>query len=135
MANANLDDPDIRRLFEGKNLVYLSSLMKDGSPQVTPTWVDMEDGYILVNTPNGTLKQKNTSRDPRVALALTDQNNPYHMVSIRGVVIEQIRGVRAEEHIDKLAKRYIDKDKYPRRSSGEERTILKIKPESIFQMK
>ena len=109
--------------------------MKDGSPQVTPTWVDIEDSYILVNTPNGTLKQKNTSRDPRVALALTDQNNPYHMVTIRGVVIEQITGVRAEEHIDKLAKKYIDKDKYPRRSSGEERTILKIKPESIFQMK
>ena len=135
MANANLDDPDIRRLFESKNLVYLSSLMKDGSPQVTPTWVDIEEGYILVNTPNGTLKQKTTSRGPRVALALTDQNNPYHMVTIRGVVIEQITGVRAEEHIDKLAKKYIDKDKYPRRSSGEERTILKIKQESIFQMK
>ena len=135
MANANLDDPDIRRLFESKNLVYLSSLMKDGSPQVTPTWVDIEDGYILVNIPNGTLKQKNTSRDPRVALALTDQNNPYHMVTIRGVVVEQITGVRAEVHIDKLAKKYIDKDKYPRRSSGEERIILKIKPESIFQMK
>lgn len=135
MADANLDDPDIRRLFESKNPVYLSSLTKDGSPQVTPTWVDIEDSYILVNTPNGTLKQKNTSRDPRVALALTHQNNPYHMVTIRGVVIEQITGVRAKEHIDNLAKKYIDKDKYPRRSSGEERTILKIKPESIFQMK
>ena len=135
MANANLDDPDIRRLFESKNLVYLSSLMKDGSPQVTPTWVDIEDAYILVNTPKGTLKQKNTSQDPRVALAIVDQNNPYHMVTIRGVVIEQITGVRAEEHIDKLAKKYIDKDKYPRRSPEEERTILKIKPESIFRIK
>lgn len=135
MVNANLDDPDIRRLFESKNLVYLSSLMKDGSPQVTPTWVDIEDAYILVNTPIGTLKQKNTSRDPRVALAIVDQNNPYHMVTIRGVVIEQITGVRAEEHIDKLAKKYIDKDKYPRRSPEEERIILKIKPESIFRIK
>ena len=135
MANANLDDPDIRRLFESKNLVYLSSLMKDGSPQVTPTWVDIEDAYILVNTPKGTLKQKNTSQDPRVALAIVNQNNPYHMVTIRGVVIEQITGVRAEEHIDKLAKKYIDKDKYPRRSPEEERTILKIKPESIFRIK
>jgi hypothetical protein len=56
VANANLDDPDIRRLFESKSFVYLSSLMKDGPPQVTPTWVDIEDGYILVNTPKGTLK-------------------------------------------------------------------------------
>ena len=105
MANANLDDPDIRRLFESKNPVYLSSLMKDDSPQVTPTWVDIEDSYIIVNTPNGTLKPKNTSRDPRVALALTDQNNPYHMVTIRGVVIEQITGVRAEEHIPQVGKK------------------------------
>ena len=57
------------------------------------------------------------------------------MVTIRGVVIEQITGVRAEEHIDKLAKKYIDKDKYPRRSPEEERIILKIKPESIFRIK
>ena len=130
-----LNDPHIRKLFEDKNFVFLSSLMKDGSPQVTPTWTDIENGYIIINTAIGRIKQQNMSRDPRVALAIADQNNPYDMVTIRGKVTEQITGVRAEEHIDKLAKKYIDKDKYPRRSSGEERTILKIKPESIFQMK
>ena len=133
--NGNLDDPNIRKLFESKNFVFLSSLMKDGSPQVTPMWVDIENGYILVNTAIGRLKQKNISRDPRVALAIADQNNPYDTVTIRGEVIEQITGVPAEEHIDKLAKKYIDKDKYPYRSPGEERIILKIKPERISHIK
>ena len=134
-TNGNLDDPNIRKLFESKNFVFLSSLMKDGSPQVTPMWVDIENGYILVNTAIGRIKQKNISRDPRVALAIAEQNNPYDMVTIRGEVIEQITGVSAEEHIDKLAKKYIGRDKFPNRSPGEERIILKIKPERIFHMK
>jgi PPOX class probable F420-dependent enzyme len=133
--NGNLDDPNIRKLFESKNFVFLSSLMKDGSPQVTPMWVDIENDYILVNTAIGRIKQKNISRDPRVALAIAEQNNPYDMVTIRGEVIEQITGVSAEEHIDKLAKKYIGRDKFPNRSPGEERIILKIKPERIFHMK
>ncbi|HEX6646655.1 MAG TPA: PPOX class F420-dependent oxidoreductase [Nitrososphaeraceae archaeon] len=130
----NLNDPRIRKLFEDKNFVFLSSLMKDGSPHVTPTWVDIENGNILINTAIGRIKQKNISRDPRVALAIADQNNPYDMVTIRGKVIEQISGDPAEEHIDKLAKKYIDKDKYPGRSPGEKRILLKIKPERIFHM-
>lgn len=108
--------------------------MKDGSPHVTPTWVDIENGNILINTAKGRIKQKNISRDPRVALAIVDQNNPYNMVTIRGKVIEQISGDTAEEHIDKLAKKYIGKDKYPGRSPGEKRILLKIKPEKIFHM-
>jgi len=129
-----LNDPHIRKLFEDKNFVFLSSLMKDGSPQVTPTWTDIENGYILINTAIGRIKQKNISRDPRVALAIADQNNPYDMVTIRGKVIEQISGDAAEEHIDKLSKKYIGKDKYPGRSPGEKRVLFKIKPEKIFHM-
>ena len=130
----NLNDPRIRKLFEDKNFVFLSSLMKDGSPHVTPTWVDIENSNILINTAIGRIKQKNISRDPRVALAIADQNNPYDMVTIRGKVIEQISGDPAEEHIDKLPKKYIGKDKYPGRSPGEKRILLKIKPERIFYM-
>lgn len=133
--NNEITHPSVRKLFEGKNFAFISSIMRDGSPQVTPTWVDIENGNILVNTAIGRIKHKNISRDPRVALAVADQNNPYDMVTIRGRTIEQITGHAAEEHIDKMAKKYIGKDKYPFRSAGEKRVILKIKPEKVFHMK
>ena len=129
-----ISDSAVRKLFEGKNFVYIASLMKDGSPHVTPTWVDIESGNILINTAIGRIKQKNISRDPRIALSTVDQNNQYEMVTVRGKVIEQITGDVAEKHIDKLSKKYIGKDKFPRRFKGEERVILKIKPEKIFHM-
>jgi PPOX class probable F420-dependent enzyme len=129
-----ISDGAVRKLFEGKNLVYVASLMKDGSPHVAPTWVDIDNGTILVNTAVGRLKQKNISRDGRVALAIADHDNPYNMVTIRGKVVDQIIGQEAEEHIDKLAKKYIGKDKYPGRAPGERRVILKIKPEKVFHM-
>jgi len=133
--NGKLSDPRIRKLFESKNFVFLSSLMEDGSPHVTPTWVDIDNGNILINTAIGRIKQKNISRDPRVALSTVDQNNQYEMVTVRGEVIEQITGDAAEKHIDKLSKKYIGKDKFPRSFKGEERVILKIKLEKIFHMK
>ncbi|HJY15679.1 MAG TPA: PPOX class F420-dependent oxidoreductase [Nitrososphaeraceae archaeon] len=134
-SNRKLSEPHIRGLFESKNFAFLSSLMKDGSPHVTPTWVDIENGNILVNTAVGRVKHRNISRDPRVALSIIDQNNQYEMVTVRGKVTEQITGETAEKHIDKLSKKYIGLDKYPRRSKGEQRVILKIKPEKIFHMK
>ena len=73
---------------------------------ITPTWVDLEDGRILVNTAEGRLKQKNISRDDRIAISVVDQNNPYQMVTIRGRVVEQTKE-GADEHIDKLAKKYL----------------------------
>lgn len=134
-SNEKLTDPRIREFFEGKNFAFMSSLMKDGSPHVTPTWVDIEDNNILINTALGRIKQTNISRDPRIALSIIDQDNQYEMVTIRGKVTEQITGDVAEKHIDKLARKYINQDKYPRRSKNEHRVILKIKPEKIFHMK
>jgi PPOX class probable F420-dependent enzyme len=134
-SNEKLTDPRIREFFEGKNFAFLSSLMKDGSPHVTPTWVDIEDDNILINTALGRIKQTNISRDPRIALSIIDHDNQYEMVTIRGKVTEQITGDVAEKHIDKLARKYLNLDKYPRRSKNEQRVILKIKPEKIFHMK
>jgi PPOX class probable F420-dependent enzyme len=131
----NLDNPSIRSLFEKKNFAFVATSMKDGSPQITPTWVDVEDNLILINTALGRLKQKNLKRDPRIAVAVADNNNPYEMVTVRGEVIEQVTGEAAEIHIDKLAKKYIDKDKYPGRAPGERRVLLKIKPTKVFHMK
>ncbi|RMF30835.1 MAG: PPOX class F420-dependent oxidoreductase [Candidatus Nitrosothermus koennekii] len=125
---------DIIRLLTDKNFAHLATLMKDGSPQVTPTWIDYADGYVLINTAEGRVKHRNVSRDPRVALSITDSNNPYHMVAMRGKVIEQVYE-GADEHIDKLAKRYLGLDKYPLRAPNEKRVILKIKPEHIYHQK
>jgi PPOX class probable F420-dependent enzyme len=113
----------IPKLFEEKNFAFLAALMKDGSPQVTPRWVDIDknNNTILVNTAKGRIKYRNISRDLRVAVSVIDFPNPYHMVTVRGKVIEQINGKEADGHIDKLAKKYLGKDKYPRRAPGEER--------------
>ncbi len=133
----SITDPSIAKLFEGKNFAFLATLMKDGSPQVTPTWVDIDknNNTILVNTAKGRIKYRNISRDPRVAISVIDSSNPYDMVTVRGRVIEQIKGKDAEEHIDKLSKKYLEKEKYPRRRPGEERVLMRIKPELVARMR
>ena len=135
-GRGSITDPSIAKLFEGKNFAFLATLMRDGSPQVTPTWVDIDknNDTILVNTARGRIKHRNISRDPRVAISLIDSLNPYDMVTVRGRVVEQIRGKNADEHIDKLAKKYLDEEKYPRRRPGEERVLLRIKPELVARM-
>src|ERR671921_116277 len=107
----SITDPSIAKLFEGKNFAFLATLMKDGSPQVTPTWVDIDKKMVvLVNTATGRIKHRNVSTDPRVAVSIIDFSNPYHMVTVRGKVIEQIKGKDADEHIDKLAMKYLGKE-------------------------
>jgi len=127
----DITNPSIKNLFEDKNLAFVATLMKDGSPQITPTWIDILDNEILINTALGRVKQKNVTRDPRIGLSIADHNNPYHMVTIRGEVIDQITGEMAETHIDKLAKKYLNKDKYPFKAPGEKRVILKVKPTRV----
>ncbi len=97
--------------------------------------MDVEGNLILVNTAVGRLKQRNLARDPRIAVSVVDSGNPYDMVTVRGEVVEQVTGKAAESHIDKMAKKYINKDKYPGRAPGEKRILLKIKPTKVFHMK
>src|SRR5919112_4680230 len=116
----SITDPSVAKLFEGKNFASLATLMKGGSPQVTPTWVDIDksNNTILVNTAKGRIKHRNISRDPRVAVSAIDFSNPYDMVTVRGRVVELIDGRDADDHIDKMAKKYLDKEKYPNRRPG-----------------
>jgi PPOX class probable F420-dependent enzyme len=133
----SITDPSVAKLFEGKNFASLATLMKGGSPHVTPTWVDIDksNNTILINTAKGRIKHKNISRDPRVGVSVMDFSNPYHMVSVRGKVVEQINGKEADDHIDKMAKKYMGMDKYPGRAAGEERLLLRIKPEHVVHWK
>lgn len=123
--------PEIEKLLVGKNFASLATLMNDGSPHVAPTWVDYDGNMILINTASGRIKEKNVKHDKRIALSIPDNNNPYNMVTIRGKV-EEITEKNADQHIDKLAKRYLGLDKYPFRSQDEKRIILKIRPEKVF---
>jgi len=125
--------PEIEKLLKGKNFASIATLMKDGSPQVSITWIDYDGTDILVNTAEGRLKTNNALRDSRVALVVSEAGNPYNSVNIRGKVIEYDTS-EADEHIDKLAKQYFGFDKYPRQSPDEKRIILKIKPERVFHM-
>jgi PPOX class probable F420-dependent enzyme len=118
---------DARELLEAPNIAHLTTLMPDGSPQVTPVWVDYDGRYVLVNTAEGRQKPRNMRRDPRVALSLTDRENPYVWAMIRGRVVE-LTHEGADDHIDRLAKKYLGEDRYPFRQAGEQRVIVKIEP-------
>jgi PPOX class probable F420-dependent enzyme len=119
------------RLIDGKNLAFLATIMPDGAPHVAPAWIGREGNTILVNTVVGRAKQRNVTRESRVELSVADQNNMYDKVVIRGRVTSQtLQG--ADAHVDKLAKKYIGKDKYPWRALGEKRVILKIEPTRVL---
>ena len=124
-------DEKLVKLLREKNFAFLATVDAKGRPHVTPIWIDIDGDYVLLNTAMGRVKQKNTMRNPRVAIAVLDMSNPYRYAAIRGRVVEQIPGQTAEDHIDKLAKKYLDKDKYPFRQAGEKRVILKIVPEHV----
>ncbi len=122
-----------RELSNTKAFAHLATVMPDGSPQVTPVWFDFDGRCILVNSARGRLKDKNVRRDGRVALDISDAQNPYRHLAIRGKVIE-ITENGADAHIDKLAKKYLGKDRYPNRQPGEVRVIYKIEPQHVATM-
>jgi PPOX class probable F420-dependent enzyme len=119
-----------QELFREPNFAHLATLMPDGSPQVTPVWVDFDGKHILVNTAEGRRKPKNVRKDPRVAIEVISQKDPYSMVTVRGRVVE-VTNEGADAHIDKMAKKYLGQDKYPFRAPGERRVIFKIEPEYV----
>ena len=120
-------------LFQKKSFAQLATLMPDGSPQVSPVWVDYDGKHILINSAKCRVKDKNMRRDPRVGLDLQDPENPYRHLSVRGRVVD-ITEKGADAHIDKMAKKYLGQDKYPYRSSGEVRVIYKIEPDGAHSM-
>lgn len=113
-------------LLKAPHLAQLVTLMKDGSPQISPVWVDTDGENVLVNSAEGRLKTRNMARDPRVAVAVYDPGSPYdRVVNIRGRVTS-INSDGADEHIDSLAKKYLGVDSYPNRTPDETRVIVTI---------
>jgi len=124
-------DDKIIKLFEEPNLVFIATIMKDGSPQLSPVWADFKDEHVLVNTAEGRIKHKNVLRDPRVAISVVNHNNPLDMTTIRGKVIDIIPDYEYK-HANKLTKKYMGKEIYPFKQPGEKRIIFKILPEKVF---
>jgi Pyridoxamine 5''-phosphate oxidase. len=100
------------KLFSEKNLVFIATIMKDGSPQLSPVWANYDDGFILVNTAEGRIKHKNILRDPRVAVSVVSKNNSLDMTTIRGTVVEIISDAEYH-HADKLTQQYMGREHYP----------------------
>jgi PPOX class probable F420-dependent enzyme len=122
------------KLLREPHLAVVCTLMPDGSPQATPTWVDVEDdgSHILINTVSTHLKVRNIDRDPRVSVTVLDSENAFRNVIVRGRVVEK-RGPDegSVEHIHALARKYMGRE-YPLRD-GEERVILRIKPDHVLE--
>src|SRR4051812_39398695 len=120
-------------LFQKRAFGNLATVMPDGSPQVTPVWVDFDGTHVIVNSARGRQKEKNMRRNDRVALSIFDPDNPYRYLEIRGKVAE-ITEEGADQHIDKMAKKYMGKDTYPFRRPDEVRVLFKIAPSKTTQM-
>ena len=123
----------VRAKLEQKTFWHLATINEDGSATSTPVWVDVDRGQVIVNTAIGRLKERNVRRDPRVALSMTDFENPYDWAEIRGRVVEFVEGEPVEATIDALAKKYIDQDRYPFRQPGERRVTMRIEPTRVLQ--
>lgn len=121
-------------LLIGKNFANVATINPDGSPQVTPVWVDFDKtrNEILVNTAKGRKKTRNMFVGAKVALSIQDQQNSYRYMGIQGEVLS-VTEDGAEEHIDVLAMKYMGKEKYPLRS-GETRLLIKIQPNFVHTM-
>jgi len=118
-------------LFQKRAFGHLATLMPDGSPQVTPVWVDFDGTHIMVNSARGRLKDRNMRRDGRVALEVLDPDDPYRYLQVRGRVVE-ITEQDADVGIDRLAKKYLGVDRFPYWRPGEVRVWYKIKPERVY---
>ncbi len=117
-------------LFTKKAFAHLATLMPDGSPQVTPVWCDYDGTHIIVNSAKGRIKDKNMRRNRKVGLTVLDPENPYRHLAVRGEVTE-ITEQGADDHIDRMAKKYLGKDKYPLRQPGEVRVMYKIRLDRV----
>ncbi|MFE9955183.1 PPOX class F420-dependent oxidoreductase [Micromonospora sp. NPDC005299] len=112
------------------SICFITTLMPDGSPQITETWVDTDGKHILINTVQGFQKVRNVVRDSRVAVAIADPENPSRYVAVRGRVLD-LTEHGAAEHIDQLSQKYLGRP-YPWFGGrGQTRVIMTIGADKI----
>ena len=124
---------DLLALLRQPSPCYVSTIMADGSPQVTQTWVDTDGEHVIINTVQGFLKLRNIERDPRVAVAIADPANPFRYMQVRGHVVNTTTEGGAE-HIEKLAHKYTGQPYQWYGGRDQVRVIVTIAAEKISGM-
>lgn len=119
---------DLRCLLEGPNYAHIATVMPDGSPHCVPVWVDVDGERIAFFTAPTSRKARNLLRDPRVAISITDHNQPFTMATVRGRVVERLDGETAWQVIDRISNKYTG-GPYPR---GEQRQVFLVKPSAVW---
>jgi PPOX class probable F420-dependent enzyme len=118
-------------LLQSPNLAHVATIRSDGSPHLTVVWVDWDGERVVFNTAVGRAKERHLRRDPRAGIQVLDRENPYNYVAVSGPV-ELVEGQEAEDHIDRLAHRYLGVERYPYRAPGERRIMCRIRPDRVW---
>jgi PPOX class probable F420-dependent enzyme len=119
-----------RQLVARPVLASLTTLNADGSPQITPLWIDLDGDDLLFNTAEGRIKARNLHHDPRVAVSVIDPDDPYNVLAVQGTVVD-ITTDGADQHIDSLAKKYLGVDTYPNHRKDEVRIKVRVHPDRV----
>jgi len=127
--SASIDDRS-RELLEAENFAHVATITRDGTPHVAVAWIDVDGDVVQVNSAEGRDWPANLRRDPRVTIVVANHENPYEYVTIKGEAIE-ITPEGADQHIDSLAKKYLDKDEYPFRVEDEVRLKIRVRPDKV----
>ncbi|MGP8124290.1 MAG: PPOX class F420-dependent oxidoreductase [Nitrososphaerales archaeon] len=123
----------VKKLVDGKNFASAATVMPNGSPQVATVWIDRDGDTIILNATRSRQRTRNLTRDPRVAICIFDQNNPYSSASIRGKVLE-ITEKGGEEHIDKMNMKYHGTPKYAYHTPNDPRVLIRVQATHIHEM-
>jgi PPOX class probable F420-dependent enzyme len=118
------------KLFLDKNFGAVATIRPDGTPHVTPVWLDYDGERILFNTATGRAKWQHMLRDPRVTIEVYSQDDPYEYVTVTGTV-ELEEGEAANDHIDKLSEKYTGNPRFQSHRPGERRVIVRVTPERV----
>lgn len=130
MATISDDKKDV---LEKKTFAHIATIGPDGEPQNNPVWVDFDGEHVLFSQTKTRQKVANIERDPRVAISMADPENPYRRLEVRGKVVD-VEDDPNNDFIDKMAKKYMDKDEYPWHQPGDERVVVKVAPEDTTEM-
>ncbi|TDQ54042.1 PPOX class probable F420-dependent enzyme [Actinomycetospora succinea] len=122
---------DVVSLLRGANPCFVATVMPDGSPETTESWVDTDGTHVVLNAVEGLQKVENVRRDPRVSVAIADAGRPGRYVAVRGRVVE-VTPHGAAEHIEFLARRYLGRP-YPWHRPDQTRLILRIAPTAVHR--